>query len=132
MKLAFLQLPAEERRLYIEQAATRRNVSPVIMEKKTGPPTFPWPTTGPTSLRSFLSGIARDGLDGAAPDGRNGSAANVLRPDQRIAGMVGGPERLPRTSGAGFPASNCRRNVASHPRMPAISSIAVLSPRFLH
>src|SRR5437762_2693113 len=33
MKLAFLQLPAEERRLYIEQAATRRNVSPVIMEK---------------------------------------------------------------------------------------------------
>ena len=33
MKLAFLQLPAEERHLYIEQAATRRNVSPVIMEK---------------------------------------------------------------------------------------------------
>jgi len=33
MKLTFLQLPAEERRLYIEQAATRRNVSPVIMEK---------------------------------------------------------------------------------------------------
>src|SRR5437762_14065059 len=33
MKLAFLQLPAEERRLYIEQAATRRNVSPVILEK---------------------------------------------------------------------------------------------------
>ena len=95
MKLAFLQLPAEERRLYIEQAATRRNVSPVIMEKKTGPPTFPWPTTGPTSLRSFLSGIARDGLDGAAPDGRNGSAANVLRPDQRIAEMVGGPEERP-------------------------------------
>ena len=33
MKLIFLQLPAEEQRLYIEQAATRRNVSPVIMEK---------------------------------------------------------------------------------------------------
>ena len=33
MKLTFLALPAEERRLYIEQAATRRNVSPVIMEK---------------------------------------------------------------------------------------------------
>jgi hypothetical protein len=33
MKLTFLQLPAEERRLYNEQAATRRNVSPVIMEK---------------------------------------------------------------------------------------------------
>jgi predicted nucleotidyltransferase component of viral defense system len=33
MKLAFLQLPADERRLYIEQAATRRNVSPVVMEK---------------------------------------------------------------------------------------------------
>jgi len=33
MKLTFLQLPADERRLYIEQAATRRNVSPVIMEK---------------------------------------------------------------------------------------------------
>ena len=33
MKLAFLQLPDVERRLYIEQAATRRNVSPVIMEK---------------------------------------------------------------------------------------------------
>jgi hypothetical protein len=33
MKLTFLGLPAEERRLYIEQAATRRNLSPVIMEK---------------------------------------------------------------------------------------------------
>ncbi len=33
MKLNFLALPAEERRLYIEQAATRRNISPVILEK---------------------------------------------------------------------------------------------------
>lgn len=33
MKLAFLSLPAEERRLYFEQAAIRRGVSPVIMEK---------------------------------------------------------------------------------------------------
>lgn len=33
MKLGFLALPAEERRLYIEQAAIRRNLSPVIMEK---------------------------------------------------------------------------------------------------
>lgn len=33
MKLAFLDLPADERRLYIEQAAIRRNVSPVILEK---------------------------------------------------------------------------------------------------
>jgi hypothetical protein len=33
MKLAFLELPAEERRLYIEQAAIRRNLSPVILEK---------------------------------------------------------------------------------------------------
>jgi hypothetical protein len=33
MKLAFLELPDDERRLYIEQAATRRNVSPVILEK---------------------------------------------------------------------------------------------------
>jgi hypothetical protein len=33
MKLGFLELPAEERRLYIEQAAIRRNVSPVILEK---------------------------------------------------------------------------------------------------
>lgn len=33
MKLGFLELPDEERRLYVEQAATRRNVSPVIMEK---------------------------------------------------------------------------------------------------
>lgn len=33
MKLSFLELPADERRLYIEQAATRRNVSPVILEK---------------------------------------------------------------------------------------------------
>ena len=29
MKLAFLALPADERRLYIEQAAVRRNISPV-------------------------------------------------------------------------------------------------------
>ena len=33
MKLSFLALPADERRLYIEQAAVRRNVSPVILEK---------------------------------------------------------------------------------------------------
>jgi hypothetical protein len=33
MKLNFLQLPADERRLYIEQAAIWRNVSPVILEK---------------------------------------------------------------------------------------------------
>jgi hypothetical protein len=33
MRLTFLELPAEERRLYIEQAAVRRNVSPVILEK---------------------------------------------------------------------------------------------------
>ena len=33
MKLAFLDLPADERRLYIEQAAVRRNISPVVMEK---------------------------------------------------------------------------------------------------
>ncbi|MBW3596092.1 MAG: nucleotidyl transferase AbiEii/AbiGii toxin family protein [Planctomycetes bacterium] len=33
MKLSFLELPSDERRLYIEQAAIRRNVSPVILEK---------------------------------------------------------------------------------------------------
>ena len=33
MKLNFLKLPKEERRLYIEQAAIRRNISPVILEK---------------------------------------------------------------------------------------------------
>ena len=33
MRLGFLELPAHERRLYIEQAATRRNVSPVLLEK---------------------------------------------------------------------------------------------------
>jgi Nucleotidyl transferase AbiEii toxin, Type IV TA system len=33
MRLHFLELPEDERRLYIEQAATRRNVSPVILEK---------------------------------------------------------------------------------------------------
>jgi hypothetical protein len=33
MKLGFLELPAEERRLYIEQAAARRSVSPVMLEK---------------------------------------------------------------------------------------------------
>ncbi|MFM8219418.1 MAG: nucleotidyl transferase AbiEii/AbiGii toxin family protein [Planctomycetaceae bacterium] len=33
MKLGFLSLPQSERRLYIEQAAIRRNVSPVILEK---------------------------------------------------------------------------------------------------
>lgn len=33
MKLGFLELPPDERRLYIEQAATRRNLSPVILEK---------------------------------------------------------------------------------------------------
>ena len=33
MKLGFLELPPDERRLYIEQAALRRNVSPVILEK---------------------------------------------------------------------------------------------------
>ena len=33
MKLAFLELPADERRLYVEQAAVRRNISPVVLEK---------------------------------------------------------------------------------------------------
>lgn len=33
MKLDFLELPSDERRLYIEQAAIQRNISPVIMEK---------------------------------------------------------------------------------------------------
>jgi hypothetical protein len=33
MRLGFLELPEGERRLYIEQAAVRRNVSPVILEK---------------------------------------------------------------------------------------------------
>ena len=33
MKLGFLALPPDERRLYFEQAAARRNASPVILEK---------------------------------------------------------------------------------------------------
>jgi hypothetical protein len=33
MRLTFLELPADERRLYIEQAAVRRNASPVMLEK---------------------------------------------------------------------------------------------------
>lgn len=33
MKLDFLPLPDDERRLYIAQAAIRRSLSPVIMEK---------------------------------------------------------------------------------------------------
>ena len=33
MRLGFLSLPPEERRLFIEQAALRRNVSPVVLEK---------------------------------------------------------------------------------------------------
>jgi len=33
MKLSFLELPRGERALYIEQAATRQNVSPVVLEK---------------------------------------------------------------------------------------------------
>ncbi|MBX9791374.1 MAG: nucleotidyl transferase AbiEii/AbiGii toxin family protein [Pirellulales bacterium] len=33
MKLGFLDLPADEQRLYIEQASAQRNVSAVILEK---------------------------------------------------------------------------------------------------
>src|SRR5580700_8114360 len=33
MKLKFLELAADERRRYIEQAAIQRNVSPIILEK---------------------------------------------------------------------------------------------------
>jgi hypothetical protein len=33
MKLRFLELPPTERGLYIEQAAIRKNVSPVVLEK---------------------------------------------------------------------------------------------------
>jgi Nucleotidyl transferase AbiEii toxin, Type IV TA system len=33
MKLGFLTLPPDERRLYLEQAAAQRNLSPVILEK---------------------------------------------------------------------------------------------------
>jgi len=33
MKLDFLQLPPEERRLYVDQAAANRDISPVVVEK---------------------------------------------------------------------------------------------------
>jgi hypothetical protein len=33
VKLSFLELPIDERRLYIEEAASRRGVSPVVLEK---------------------------------------------------------------------------------------------------
>ena len=33
MRLRFLELPADDRRVYIEQAAIQRNVSPVLLEK---------------------------------------------------------------------------------------------------
>jgi len=33
MTLQFLELPLDERRLYLEQGALRRNVSPVLLEK---------------------------------------------------------------------------------------------------
>src|SRR5580693_1843839 len=33
MRLSFLTLPTGERRLYIDQAAARRNLSPVVLEK---------------------------------------------------------------------------------------------------
>lgn len=33
MKLAFLELPNEERQLYFEQAAARRGLSAVVLEK---------------------------------------------------------------------------------------------------
>jgi hypothetical protein len=33
MKLEFLACPMEERRLFLEQAAIRRGLSPVILEK---------------------------------------------------------------------------------------------------
>ena len=33
MRLGFLELAAEDRRLYIDQAAIRRDVSPVVLEK---------------------------------------------------------------------------------------------------
>ena len=33
MKLGFLEMPENERNLYIEQAALRRSLSPVILEK---------------------------------------------------------------------------------------------------
>src|ERR1700677_1281089 len=33
MRLRFLELPVDERRLYFEQAAIQRNISPVVLEK---------------------------------------------------------------------------------------------------
>ena len=33
MNLTFFELALDERRLYVEQAALRRNISPVVMEK---------------------------------------------------------------------------------------------------
>lgn len=33
VKLDFLELTADERRIYIQQAAIQRNVSPIIIEK---------------------------------------------------------------------------------------------------
>ena len=33
MRLGFLELPADERRMYLDQAATRRDLSPVLLAK---------------------------------------------------------------------------------------------------
>jgi hypothetical protein len=43
MKLGFLELPPTERSLYIEQAAIRRNLSPVVIDGKRPP--FSTPNT---------------------------------------------------------------------------------------
>ena len=98
-----------------------------LRNRKTGPPTFPWPTTGPTSLRGFLSGIARDGVGGAAPDGRNGCTANVVRPDQRIAGMVGGRERRKVRLSENDQLRRDRRK--SRYRLSSLSSSELMGPR---
>jgi hypothetical protein len=37
MRLAFLQLPADERRLYVEEAAQRRGLSPSKGQGNAGP-----------------------------------------------------------------------------------------------
>jgi hypothetical protein len=59
MKIGFLELPVDERRLYIEQAAARRSVSPVMLENDpaTHSPVllFYNPSTRPAGFEEILA-----------------------------------------------------------------------------
>ena len=86
MKLDFLMQPVGERRLYFEQAAVRRNLSPVILEKDF------WCTEF-CRMASSQGGLGRD---------LNPDSFNIWMAGARIEGILKNSQLLPKSGPLNF------------------------------